>query len=102
MRDTVSLYTSGSRRRSAVMGVSIGPGCTELARIPSAAYWLDVALGSSRTAPLEAWYCGLLLSTPTRPSCDEMLIMAPPPARRIAGMGGVLRRQQPVALRSMT
>src|SRR5215468_2430069 len=84
------------------MGVTMGPGCTELARIPSAAYCMAVALVSRRTAPLEAWYCGLLLSTPTRPSWDEMLMMDPPPARRIAGMAVLLPRKTPVALISMT
>src|SRR5919198_1736838 len=102
MRDTVRLYTSGSPRRASVMGVTIGPGCTELARIPSAAYWIAVALVSRRTAPLDAWYCGLLLSTPTRPSCDEILIIDPPPARRMAGIAVLLPRKTPVALISIT
>src|SRR4029450_5695598 len=84
MRETVSSRVSGSLRRASVIGVAIGPGWTELARMRSFAYWMAVALVSRRTDPFEAWYCGLELSTPTRPSCDEIFTMAPPPARRMA------------------
>src|SRR3989442_1090527 len=48
----------------------------------SRAYCTAVSFVSSRTAPFDAWYCGLLSSMPTRPSCDEMLTIDPPPARR--------------------
>src|ERR1700752_5005504 len=102
MRDTVSAYVSGSLRRASVIGVTIGPGCTEFARIFSFAYWIAVALVRRRTAPFEAWYCGLELSTPTRPSCDEMLTIEPPPASRIAGMQAFVPRNTPVELTSIT
>ncbi len=36
------------------MSVSMGPGCMELARMPSAAYWMAVDLVKMRTAPLDA------------------------------------------------
>src|SRR6266511_1561145 len=56
MRETISLAISGSARRASVIGVTMGPGCTELARMRSRAYWMAVALVSRRTAPLDAWY----------------------------------------------
>src|SRR6266850_1044658 len=62
---------------------------------------MAVAFVSRRTAPLEAWYCGLLLSVPTRPSWDEMLMIDPPPARRMAGMAAFVPRNTPLALMSI-
>src|SRR4029453_2588301 len=101
MRETVRRYVSGSARRRSVIAVTMGPGWTELARIPSLAYWMAVALGRRRTAPLEAWYCGLELSVPTRPSWDERLTMEPPRARRMAGITARVPRKTPVALTAM-
>src|SRR5215468_4241334 len=69
--------------------------------MPSFAYWMAVALVRRRTAPLEAWYCGLELSVPTRPSCDEMLTMEPPPAQRMAGIAARVPRKTPVELTAM-
>ena len=69
--------------------------------MPSRAYWMAVAFVRRRTAPLEAWYCGLLLSVPTRPSWDEMLMIDPPPARRMAGMAAFVPRNTPLALMSI-
>src|SRR5206468_7983850 len=89
---------AGSARRRSVIGVTMGPGWTEFARMPSRAYWMAVALVKSRTAPFEAWYWGLLLSVPTSPSCDEMLMIDPPPARRMAAMTLLVPRNTPVAL----
>src|SRR5262249_31717707 len=62
---------------------------------------MAVVLVRRRTAPLEAWYCGLELSVPTRPSWDEMLTMDPPRARRMAGMTARVPRKTPVALMAM-
>src|SRR5215470_7981832 len=62
---------------------------------------MAVALVRRRTAPLEAWYCGLELSVPTRPSWDEMLTMEPPPARRMAGIAARVPRKTPVELTAM-
>src|SRR3989441_842506 len=62
---------------------------------------MAVTLVSRRTAPLEAGYIGLVMSVPTRPSCDEMLTIEPPPARRMAGMAALLPRNTPVALTSI-
>src|SRR5437773_272670 len=92
MRESISWYVAGSARRFSVIAVTIGPGCTEFARMPSFAYWMAVTLVSRRTAPLEAGYIGLVMSVPTRPSCDEMLTIEPPPARRMAGMAALLPR----------
>ena len=69
--------------------------------MPSRAYWIAVAFVRRRTAPLEAWYCGLLLSVPTSPSWDEMLMIDPPPARRMAGMTALVPRNTPLALTSI-
>src|SRR5437879_6529907 len=102
MRESISWYVAGSARRFSVIAVTIGPGCTEFARMPSFAYWMAVTLVSRRTAPLEAGYIGLVMSVPTRPSCDEMLTIEPPPARRMAGMATLLPRNTPVALTSIT
>src|SRR5262245_52455704 len=84
------------------MGVTTGPGCTEFTRIRSLAYCTAVSFVRSRTAPFDAWYCGLLSSIPTRPSCDEMLTIDPPPARRRAGMAALVPRKTPLAFTSIT
>src|SRR5438876_2552837 len=102
MRESISWYVAGSARRFSVIAVTIGPGWTEFARMPSFAYWMAVALVRRRTAPFEAWYCGLEVSTPTRPSWDEMLTIEPPPARRMAGIAARDPRNTPVALMFMT
>ena len=39
----------------AVMGVSMGPGWTELQRMLSWAWWMAMDLVKMRTEPLEAW-----------------------------------------------
>src|SRR5262245_15590009 len=80
----------------------MGPGWTELARMRSRAYCIAVVFVRRRTARFEAWYCGLLMSVPTRPSCDEMLMMEPPPARRMAGMAARVPRNTPLAFTSIT
>src|SRR6266567_2728304 len=58
MRSTIRWYVAGSARRRSVMAVTMGPGWTELHRMPSPAYWSAVNLVRSRTAPLEAWQGG--------------------------------------------
>ena len=68
----------------------------------SLAYCSAVSLVSSRTAPLDDWYSGLLLSIPTRPSCEEMLMIDPPPAVRMAGIAALVPRNTPLALTSIT
>ena len=82
------------------MSVSMGPGCTELARMPSLAYWMAVALVSSRTAPLDALYAAA--APPTSPEVDEMLMIEPPPALLMAGMAAFVPRNTPFALTSIT
>src|SRR5262245_54271755 len=69
--------------------------------MPSFAYWMAVAFVRRRTAPLDAWYCGLELSVPTRPSWEEMLTMEPPRARRMAGITARVPRTTPVELTAM-
>src|SRR5215510_3035012 len=69
--------------------------------MPSFAYWMAVAFVRRRTAPLDAWYCGLELSVPTRPSWEEMLTMEPPRARRMAGITARVPRKTPVELTAM-
>ena len=49
------------------MGDSITPGCTELQRMPSPAYWMAVDLVSRRTAPLA---CGVRRGAPAHQARD--------------------------------
>src|SRR2546430_4434861 len=56
MRASMRWYWAGSLRRRSVIGVTIGPGWTELARMASRAYCSAVSFVRSRTAPLEAEY----------------------------------------------
>ncbi len=51
-----SASATGSPLRAAVIGVSMGPGWIEFARMPSAAYWMAVDLVKMRTAPFDALY----------------------------------------------
>jgi len=55
---------------SLIMSVAIGPGCTELHRMPSRACWIAVALVKSRTAPLVAVYAAVSPGLPTSPAVD--------------------------------
>ena len=73
-------------------------------RMFSPAYWTAVDLVSRRTAPLELAYAdpapepGLVAMMP---AMDEMLIMDPPPAVRIAGMAARVPRKTPLPFTSM-
>src|SRR6266508_85911 len=102
MREIISWRWAGSGRRRSVIAVTIGPGWTELARMLSRAYWIAVAFVKRRTAPLEAWYCGLLLSVPTRRSWDEMLTNDRRTAGRMDNMTALVPKNTPVALTSIT
>src|SRR5437879_1530007 len=102
MRESISWYVAGSARRFSVIAVTIGPGCTEFARMPSFAYWMAVTLVSRRTAPLEAGYSWVVRAGPPSPTWDERSTIARPPARRRAGMAALLPRNTPVALTSIT
>ena len=73
-----------------------------MTRMPSAAYWMAADLVNSLTAPLDAWYWGLLSFMPTSPNWDDMLMMEPPPAFRISGMAARAPRNTPLALMSIT
>ena len=68
--------------------------------MPSLAYWMAVALVSSRTAPLDALYAAA--PPPTSPAVDEMLTMEPPPALRMAGIAALVPRNTPLAFTSIT
>src|SRR4029078_2203389 len=61
------------------LGVSTGPGQTQLTGIPSWAWSIAIALVSPTTPAFDAQYAGLARQ-PTRPNCDEMVTVAPPPA----------------------
>ena len=50
----VALEYAGSARRFSVIAVTMGPGCTEFARIFSFAYWTAAILVRARVAPLPA------------------------------------------------
>src|SRR5947207_13606398 len=83
------------------MSVAIGPGCTELQRMLSRACWIAVDLVKSRTAPLVAVYAAVSPGLPTSPAVDEMLMMEPPPACRMAGIAHFVPRNTPLALTAM-
>ena len=51
----LSRRCSGSAKSSAIISVSITPGCTEFARIPSFTCSIAVDFVKILTAPLEAW-----------------------------------------------
>src|SRR5712691_10511946 len=102
----------GSRRRrcshralfsstSLIMSVAIGPGWTELQRMFSLACWTAVDFVKSRTAPLVAVYAAVPPGLPTRPAVDEMLMIDPPPACRIAGIAHFVPRKTPLTLTAM-
>src|ERR1700756_5614430 len=76
------------------ISVSIGPGCTELTLMLRLARSMAADLVMPRNAHLVALYanaCG----EPRRPADDEMLTIAPPPARSIAGTTAFMPRKQP-------
>ena len=95
-------WSSGSERRYSTIGVSTAPGCTELTRMPSLAYWMAADLVNIRTAPLDALYTGLVEAWPISPDMEDVLTMEPPPARRISGMAALVPRKTPLALMSIT
>src|SRR5262245_83240 len=86
---------------SLIMSVAIGPGCTELQRLLSRACWMAVDLVQSRTALLVAVYAAVSPGLPTRPAVDEILMMEPPPAARIAGLAHFVPRNTPLTLTAM-
>ena len=53
-RSSASRWSWGSSSRAPAMGVSMGPGWTELTRMFSRAYCTAADLVKMRTAPLEA------------------------------------------------
>lgn len=72
---------------SATIGVSTMPGWTELTRIPAPA--------NSMAAPSVAWGA-VAPPLPMRPWIDEVSMMEPPPARRIASATTFIPSQTPV------
>src|SRR5262249_7852306 len=60
-----------------------------------------VALVKSRTAPLVAVYAGEPWGLPTRPATEEMLMIDPLPARRIAGSACLVPKKTPLILTAM-
>src|SRR5256886_17677364 len=83
------------------MSVAIGPGGTELQRILSFACWMARDLVKSGTAPLVALYAAVSPGLPTSPAVDEMLMMEPPPACRMAGIAHLVPRNTPLTLTAM-
>ena len=63
---------------SIIRWVPMGPGWTELTRMPSCAYWMAAVLENMRTAPLEVWYTTFALVEAAMPIWEEMLMMEPP------------------------
>src|SRR5215471_16394292 len=82
VRRSRSSRVAGTDRERSVMGVSITPGCTELHRMPSLAYWVAVDLVNRRTATLEAPYArNLRLIPPNNKERDEISLFQQPQAR---------------------
>src|SRR5262245_66204635 len=90
-----------SSSTSLIMSVAMGPGWTELQRMPSLACWIAVDFVKSRTAPLVAVYAAVKPGAPTRPAVDEMLMMDPPPARRMAGIAYLVARHTSFTLTAL-
>ena len=65
--------------------MSVGPGQTQLTRMPSGPWSIAMARVSEMTAPLEAQYAAAFAAA-TRPSCEAMFTIAPPPAARRCGI----------------
>src|SRR5262249_14112260 len=83
------------------IGVSIGPGWTELHRMLSLACCTAVALVKRRTPPLLAAYAAEVPGAGAIPAPDEILIIEPPPARRIAGRAYFVPKNTPFILMPM-
>jgi hypothetical protein len=78
------------------IGVSITPGWTVLTRTPSsaAAHSIATAFANRRTPPFVAQYPAKP-ADPRRPATDDMMIIDPPPARRMAGTTYFTERKTP-------
>src|SRR5437868_12965184 len=78
------------------IGVSMTPGWTVLTLIlsPAAAHSIATAFANSRTPPLVAQYPAKP-ADPRSPATDDMIMMDPPPARRIAGTAYFTDRKTP-------
>ena len=59
----------------------------------SAAYWSAVDFVNKRTAPFDELYAAVI-TAPTRPATEEILIIEPPPASRINGITDLGYAQQ--------
>src|SRR3974390_1426667 len=68
------------------IGVSMTPGCTVLIRIPSPsdAHSIATALADGPPPPWGAVYRANP-ADPRRPATEDVMMMEPPPARRMAG-----------------
>ena len=72
----------------------MAPGWTELALMPSLAYWIAVDLASRWTAALEALYAADH-DCPTSPAPEDMLMMEPTPSRPCLRAGPGRKPRQP-------
>ena len=81
--------------------VSMAPGWTELALMPSRAYCIAVHLASRWTAALEALYAADH-ACPTSPAPDDMLMIDPPPARLMWGITSLVPRNVPLPFTAIT
>src|SRR5215470_3979803 len=81
------------------IGVSMTPGWTVLIRTPSPsdAHSIATALAKRRTPPLVAQYPAKP-ADPRRPAVEDVMMMEPPPARRIAGTAYFTERNTPSRL----
>ena len=84
-----------------MIGVSIEPGHTQLARMPSRAYSTAMTFVRASTPPLLAEYAAAH-GCPASAAVDAVFTMAPPPASSRAGMAARQQAKVPVRLTAST
>ncbi len=97
----MALSISGSANHRFSMSVIVAPGHSALMRIARPAYSIAAERVSPMTACLLAQYAERP-AAPESPPTDAVLTIAPPPARRIAGISYFIDRNTPLRLTPIT
>ena len=93
---------AGSLISSSSIGVAIGPGHSEFARMPCRAYSTAISRVIESTPPLLAVYAICAVAAPMIATNDATLTIDPPPDSSIAGMPCLQPSQTPLRFTSMT
>ena len=93
---------SGSLMSSSSIGVAIGPGQSEFARMFWRAYSTAISRVIESTPPLLAVYAICAVAAPTSATNDATLTIDPPPEASIAGMPYLQPSQTPLRFTSIT